>query len=156
MRKAVLGTVGFLLFCVGWAFGQQSVFNGTGWKNANLDQRVFYIRGFTEGHYSGMIDGSRVILEAVKTAIPSSAWTQKEKIAFLKKLSETDHNSAAQPHFSVRQIESTTSTFYDDYRNVPVCWYHAVQFSVSSLEGNAPSETDLDRTRKSDAESGCR
>jgi hypothetical protein len=56
---------------------------------------------------------------------------------------------------TVGKIEETISTFYDDYRNAPVCWNEAVQFSIWSLSGNPPSDDEVSSARKSGAESGC-
>lgn len=41
------------------------------------------------------------------------------------------------------------------YRNAPVCWKTALQFSVWSLNGDAPAEQELDSARKFDAANGC-
>lgn len=54
------------------------------------------------------------------------------------------------------QIGQAMDAFYSDYRNAPVCWGDALKFSIMSLDGDAPSDQDLDIARKSDAQSGCK
>lgn len=54
------------------------------------------------------------------------------------------------------QLEATVSTFYGDYRNMPVCLDDAVRLSTKSLEGNVPAEQELNAVRNKGAESGCR
>jgi hypothetical protein len=53
-------------------------------------------------------------------------------------------------------IETTMTSFYADYRNAPVCWADALQFSVWSLTGNAATDRELDSARKIGAETGCK
>jgi hypothetical protein len=59
-------------------------------------------------------------------------------------------------NITVGDIENATTAFYSDYRNAPVCWRDAFQFSVWSLSGDAPKEQELNSARKRGAESSCK
>jgi hypothetical protein len=52
-------------------------------------------------------------------------------------------------------LEATVSTFYADYRNMPVCFDEAILFSAASLAGKAATEQELGAARKRGAEHGC-
>jgi len=56
---------------------------------------------------------------------------------------------------TVQKIEDAVNSFYGDYRNAPVCWGQAVQFSIWSLNGNAPTDQEVETARKHGADSGC-
>ena len=59
-------------------------------------------------------------------------------------------------NITVGGIETAMDAFYGNYRNAPVCWKDALQFSIWSLSGAAPAEQELDSARKRGAESGCK
>lgn len=73
----------------------------------------------------------------------------------MEKANEIDRN-AASPAYTYGQLAATVSTFYDDYRNMPVCWDEAVSFSIASLRGNAAADQELAAARKRGAENGCK
>jgi hypothetical protein len=157
MRKAIVVLSGLLLFWGGWCFGQDSpARNGTGWKNFDRVGRLLYVEGFDKGHAAGMSDGFEEVLEMLTAAKLPSSWTPEERKKLADKASQIDQKAAAYSAFTIGQIEATVSTFYEDYRNAPVCWNHAISFSTSSLKGGASTDQELDAARKADAERGCK
>jgi hypothetical protein len=112
--------------------------------------------GFNRGHAAGMSDGFEEILGAIMAARPASSWTPEEIKIMKEKAEQIERKSAANSGLTMGQLEATVSTFYDDYRNTPVCWDDATRFSTLSLKGNAPTEKELNAVRKKGAESGCK
>jgi hypothetical protein len=144
------------VFFAGWGVGQQSAWNGTRWKTLNLFERTCYVMGFNRGHAAGMREGFKEILEVIVAAKPGSSWTLEERKKVEEKADQIDRKSAAHSDFTMRQLEATVSTFYEDNRNMPVCWDDAAWLSTLSLEGNAPTEEELNTARKAGAASGCK
>jgi hypothetical protein len=158
MRKPIVVAGCLFLFCAGWAFGQQTAmtWNGTSWKTLNRFERALYVAGFNKGHVAGMREALEEALEMVTAVRPASSWTPEEKKELMKKAEQHDQKSAANSDLTIGQLEATISTFYDDYRNMPVCWDDATKFSTLSLKGNAPTEKELNAARNAGAESGCK
>jgi hypothetical protein len=156
MRKPIVATGFVLLFCTGWAFGQQSVWNGTDWKTLNSSDRTIFVLGFNRGHAAGMRDGLKEAAELFMAAKPVSSWTPEERQKLKEKAEQIDEKSAAKQTVTIQQIEAAVSAFYEDYKNTNVCWGDAVLFSTASLHGNAPTEQELLAARTSGTESGCK
>jgi hypothetical protein len=156
MRKLIVAIGCLLVFCAGWAFGQQSASNGTDWKTLSLSERAAFVMGFNRGHVAGMRDGIKGILEVIVAARPGTSWTPKERQMVEEKAKQIDRKSAARQEVTVRQIEAAVSTFYGDNKNTNVCWGDAILLSTALLQGNAPTEQELAAARKSGAESGCK
>jgi hypothetical protein len=57
---------------------------------------------------------------------------------------------------TVGRVQDAMTTFYNDYRNAPLCWGDALQFCVWSLNGNPATEGVIDLARKRGGESGCK
>jgi hypothetical protein len=158
MKKLTIVTACLLLFWGGWCFGQQgsTAWNGTSWKTLNRFERGLYVTGFNNGRATGMREGFKEVLEVVTAARPASSWTPEERKRLKEKAEQIDQKSTANSDLTISQLEATVSTFYEDYRNMPVCWDDAVSFSTSSLKGKAPTEKELNSARKKGAESGCK
>ena len=156
MKKPIIATSCLLLFCAGWAFGQQSAWNGTDWKTLSLSERAAFVMGFNKGHVAGKRDGMKEILEVIVAARPVASWTPKEKQMVKEKAEQIDQKSTAMQEATVGQVEAAVSTFYGDYKNRNVCWGDAVLLSTALLRGNAPTEQELAAARNSGAESGCK
>jgi hypothetical protein len=158
MRKLIVAAGSLVIFGAGWCFGQQSsiTMNGTSWKTVQRIERVFYVTGFNRGHAAGMQDGFKEAFETIVAVRPASSWTPEEKEKLVEKVRLIEGKSGAHADITMGQLEATVSTFYNDYRNMPVCWDAATEFSISSLKGNAPAEQELSAARKTGAESGCR
>lgn len=130
--------------------------NGTSWKTLNRFERALYVAGFNKGHAAGMSDGMKRVLEVVTAARPASSWTPEERQKLEERAKQMDQKSAANSDLTMGQVEATVSTFYDDYRNMSVCWDDAIRFSTLSLKGIAPTQKELNAARKAGAESGCK
>ncbi len=48
------------------------------------------------------------------------------------------------------------TAFYGDFRNQAVCWPEAFKFATMSLNGNTPTEDELQSARKAGAQMGCK
>jgi hypothetical protein len=59
------------------------------------------------------------------------------------------------PPRTVGELEGALDTFYNDYRNTPVCLNEAILFATASLAGNAATDPELETARKKGAEGGC-
>jgi hypothetical protein len=159
MKKITIVAGCLLIFCAGWTSGQQSVAasNGPLWKTLSLSARTSYVKGFSDGHAVGMGYGMRDLFNVIREVMPEFPRTPKERREVIEKADQINQKSAAEnSRFTVSQIEATVSTFYDDDRNVAVCWGDATWLSTLSLEGNHLTEQALDAARNKGAKSGCK
>jgi hypothetical protein len=113
-----------------------------------------YVRGYVNGYADGDSAMEQIVAVVFKD--------QDLQTAFKKMPADPQIFRVAQMvglgknlDISVAKIENAMSSFYTDYRNAPVCWNEAVQFSVLSLNGEAATEQELAAARKSGAEAGC-
>lgn len=53
------------------------------------------------------------------------------------------------------EIADEVTLFYKDYRNISVCWGDAREIAGLTIEGDAPSEAEIDALRSEDAKEGC-
>jgi hypothetical protein len=101
--------------------------------------------------------GMRDLFNVIREVMPEFPRTPKERREVIEKADQINQKSAAEnSRFTVSQIEATVSTFYDDDRNVAVCWGDATWLSTLSLEGNHLTEQALDAARNKGAKSGCK
>jgi hypothetical protein len=145
-RRTVLaaGVLGCAIFVAGWAFGSaQYRYNAANWKALTSFERVLFVTGFHQGYGSA---------SDVKTILARQDLTSSQR-ALAEHLDRQLAGSGQ--HMTVGEIVTGMSTFYDDYRNQPVCWAEALTFSVNALNGTPPSEQELKRTREGSAKSGC-
>jgi len=155
MKKTLTVGGSLLLFCAGWASGQNAAgpkYDGSAWNNLrNMD--VLAQTLYTSGYVAGYRRGSVVDWVIHGSGKPSPL--ENSKIARLKIESHDLNGLGKNRHVTVAEVQEAMDTFYNDYRNVPVCWDDALVFSVESLNDDAPTEQELDATRKANAETGC-
>ena len=109
------------------------------------------------GHVAGMRDGMQNLFNVIREVIPAFPYTPEDRRKIIERADQIRQKSAAgNSRSSVGQIESTISTFYDDNRNMAVCWDVATWLSTVSLEGNPTPEQALNVARKTGAERGCK
>jgi hypothetical protein len=157
MRKRIAISCCFgLLFAVGWAFGQQNLSSSKWAEYGKADKfaRMMYLKGYVDGYNDGDSAMEKIAGILMKGNPPDSA-TKKLVTPQVLRMAQVagfgkNHN------ITVGGIETAMDAFYGDYRNAPVCWKDALQFSIWSLSGAAPAEQELDSVRKRGAESGCK
>jgi len=149
------------LLCVGWCFGQAQTAThppgGGDWKALPPSDRALYLSGFLQGYklgivHAGVLAISKLSPEKVSTMTPAEKKEYDESLEWAHKAAPLLLHGGP----SRLGLESTVSTFYADYRNMPVCFEDAVLFSAASLAGNAATDQELKAAREKGAESGCR
>ena len=156
MQKRILIAIcGALIFSVGWAFGQHPL-DASRWSDLGKTDslaRLMYIKGYTEGYTDG--NTMMVMIAAAQTKNTPSQPSTTQFLA-LAVLRADDVAGLGTAHgITTQKIETTMSSFYSDYRNAPVCWNTALQFSIWSMNGNSATDQELDAARKSAAAFGC-
>jgi hypothetical protein len=147
-RKLGLAVCACALFGGGWLTGtEQSGYqhNAETWQNLKTFEKVLFVEGFHQG-YSSAADAKELLADN-KIAGPQRA--------LLKKADRDMTGSGRNQHMKMGQIATSISAFYSDYRNQAVCWAPALTFSVMALNGDSPTEQELDAARGSSAKSGC-
>ncbi len=154
-KKLIVAVCCALTFFVGWAFRQHPL-NSSSWSDlGNTDSlaRLMYIKGYTEGYRDGHTIMVMMEEAKAKNTPPHTSTTQFLALATLR---ANDVAGLGSGHgITMKTIQDTISLFYSDYRNAPVCWNQALQFSLWSMNGHAATDQALDDARKSSAESGC-
>jgi hypothetical protein len=158
MKKTLALFSCLLLFGVGWVFGQQSENarqlkeNGQTWQAMSLEERVFYVNGFWEGYSSGLTDG----YIAAKFPPRKGELDPFEDLKQPGLVNSRGRISALNaPSHTAGEVINTMSVFYQDFRNLPVCWAVALKYSVESLSGHPPPDHDLAVIRAADAQVSC-
>jgi hypothetical protein len=160
MRKLIVVTGLLLAFCAGWCFGQGETatpnLGGTAWSALTPTIHKFYLGGYVHGYGLGMMHGaslciSKYVPGTVSSMPPEQKEDYEESVAWVHKVAPVLTRSV-----SSSGLETTLSTFYADYRNMPVCLEQAILFSAASLSGNAATEKELSTARKAGAERGCK
>lgn len=152
-----------LLFPAEWApgAGKDHTPPGVSWKRLPSNEKLMYMAGYWDGYVEGSVDGSKL-----SYAVVMKAAQETHSGCNVGPLSHDEMRNLIEPEMkefillsdSVPTVESAveaTSVFYEDYRNLPVCWKHAAYFAVASLAGRARGEQELAAARKADAESQC-
>ena len=156
MRKLliVFGCCGLTLISV-WASDQLEL-DAARWREyGKRDElalaRSMYVKGYRDGYAGGDSAMEKITAVLTKDNPPDAA---KKKLVAPQtvRLSEMLN---LKNNVTVGRLQSAIDSFYGDYRNAPVCWKTALQFSVWSLNGDAPTEQELDSARKFDAGNGC-
>jgi len=145
-----------LIFAVGWALGQQSLSASkwTEYGNENKLARIMYLQGYLDGFDDGDSAMEKITYPLLEDQLQDPT-TKKRVAPQLRRVADIvglGKNSS----ITVGDIQNATTAFYSDYRNAPVCWRDAFQFSVWSLSGDAPTEQELNSARKRGAESSCK
>lgn len=156
MRNRILITICCgLTFCAGWVFGQRTL-DASNWGELGRTDglgRLMYVKGYIQGYADGDSAMEKITVVLTKN-IPLDSSTKQLVSPQMRRLSDVVGFGKNQD-VTVGKIDNAVSSFYSDYRNAPVCWNQALQFSIWSLNGNAPTDQELDAARKSGAESGC-
>jgi hypothetical protein len=157
MRKRIAVVCCFgLFFAVGWAFGQQSLSASKWSEYGNVDKlaRTMYLQGYLDGFEDGDSAMERITFPLLgnKLQDPTTKKLVGQQLRHVADVVGLGKNS----NITVADIENATTAFYSDYRNAPVCWRDAFQFSVWSLSSDAPNEQELNSARKRGAESSCK
>ena len=154
-RKIIVAVCCALTFFAGWAFGQHPL-DSSGWSDLGKTDslaRLMYIKGYTEGYTDGNTMMVMIAAAQAKNTPSQPSTTQFLALAVLR--ADDVAGSGTAHGITMQKIETTMSSFYSDYRNAPVCWNQALQFSIWSMNGNAATDQELEAARKSNAESGC-
>jgi hypothetical protein len=124
--------------------------DGSLWTMTDDISRVFFADGFERGFKDGITTGQVVVTEHLPTVSKSkveAALSAREKLY----LADT---TKGRP-FTNGELFNETTLFYKDFRNTPVCWDDAMQIAKLTLEGAAPSDSELAAIRSEDAKKGC-
>jgi hypothetical protein len=158
MRR-LIAVASVVIFGVGWSLGQaQHKNDGNGWHILPPAAHTYYVKGFSDGYASALLQ--TVALTAEKNA--------SEKVSSMKPAEKKDYEETLKwakrivpfelqgPPKSVGELQGALDTFYGDYRNEPVCLDEAILFSVASLAGNAATDQELEAARKKGAQNECK
>lgn len=159
LRKTILvACSGGLLFLAGWTLGQNKGGgnNGARWKTLTPFEKNLYALGFSRGYEQGAIDAAELALAKTLSSAPPTLTPEVKKKVLAAAVTAKKHRVMLGSLSSMGQITDTTTTFYTDFRNIPVCWSDAIIFSTASLRGQAPTEQELNAARKAGAESTCK
>ncbi len=149
-RKLVVAACWVLFFAAGWmsaSKAQSRMSPAEVWRTMPYAERFAYVSGFFSGYAWGLIDEMNDV--SAQVAAGKRTPEQKEILKFMYSVRRHKPDAA-----SWAEVIDAVSTFYSDYRNLPVCSDNAVRFATSAMLGNAAIEQELQRVRKADAQ-GC-
>jgi hypothetical protein len=145
-----------LIFFAGWAFGQRTL-DASNWNELGKTDglaRVMYVKGYVQGYADGDSAMEKIAVVLTKNA-PLDSSTKKLIEPQALRVADVA-GFGKNENITIGKVDNAVSSFYGDYRNAPVCWNQAVQFSIWSLSGDAVTDPEIDAARKSAAESGCK
>jgi hypothetical protein len=144
-----------LIFLAGWAFGQQQALDASGWHQVGkADDLALIVKAYIQGYSDG--DSAMEKVAAVLTkGNPIDPETKKLVAPQAVHIAEVQ-GMGQNRDLTVAKVKDAMSAFYADYRNAPVCWNTALQFSAWSLNADAPTQQELDLARKQGADMGCK
>lgn len=157
MRKFLMavGCCG-LIFVAGWAFGQKTL-NASGWNDLRkVDDlaQLMFVKGYAQGYSDGDRAMEKIATVLTKGNAPDS--TTKTVVTPQMRHVKQMVGLGSNGDITFGRIVDATNSFYSDYRNAPVCWNDALQFSVWSLNGDAATEQEVEAARKRGAGTGCK
>ena len=159
MKRLTVAVGSLAVFSAGWCVGQTPHgSDGNSWHTLPSAVRRFYVAGFSQG-YAFAVGQTTVLTIAKNTPEKMSSMTPAQKkyyeeiLRWAKRMVPFEFT---EQHNRVEKLESALDTFYDDYRNMPVCTDDAILFSMASLAGSPATDQELDAARKKGAESGCK
>lgn len=159
-RKLFVWAGSLVIFSAGWCFDQRRATShqpgGGAWKALSPPDHKFYLAGFVQGYGLGIIHAGSLAVEKYAPE-KASQMTIAEKRDYEESLGLA-HNVIPILLRSVSDsgLEATVNTFYNDYRNVPVCFEQAILLSAASLAGKPATEQELSTARRRGSESGCK
>lgn len=158
MRKLFIAAgCSSLIFFAGWALGQEKQFDASGWRELEkVDDlaSLTYVKAYSQGYVDGE-NAMEIVASVVTHGKPVDPETKKLVAPHVARITEMQ-GMGKNRDLTFAKIKDTVTAFYADYRNAPICWNTALQFSVWSLNGDAPTEQELDSARKSGAENACK
>jgi hypothetical protein len=154
-RVSQLGLCLFL-FGVGWAIGAEEG-PAAGWNSLTTVERLIYADGYFQGYFRGTLDGSIIgaALLRQKNSVSDAPIIEPAKLARLQTVMRDQIHTGTNQHVSTAKIEQGMDMFYSDFRNQAVCWHNSYRFSAMALNGDTPTEQELETARKIGAKSGC-
>jgi hypothetical protein len=156
MRKRIIAALfSALIFFAGWAFGQRNL-DASNWSDLGTTDnlaRLTYVKGYIRGYADGDNAMAAIAFVVTKNA-PVDSSTKKLIAPQVLRLSEVA-GMGKNHEITIGKITDTMTSFYSDYRNAPVCWNQALQFSIWSLSGDTPTDQEIGEARKNGAEGGC-
>jgi hypothetical protein len=158
MRKLIIAASGLVVFCTGWCVGQVHHGNdGNSWHKLPPVAHTFYVLGFSHGYASAILHAGALAIaknapESVSSMTPAGKKDYDETLQWARRIAPFELHGATR---TVGELEGALDTFYNDYRNTPVCLDEAILFSIASLAGNAAPDRELVAARKNGAEGGC-
>jgi hypothetical protein len=157
-KRIVVASCCAIFFFAGWAFGQSQItHDASAWTElgkADGLARLMYVKGYIQGYADGDSAMEKIAAVLMKST-PVDASTKKFIQPQAVRVADVT-GFGKNENITVGKIDNAVSFFYGDYRNAPVCWNQAVLFSIWALNGNAPTDQEVDAARKSGAESGCK
>jgi hypothetical protein len=118
--------------------------DGSVWNGLGDGAHAFFMVGFQRGFEQGQA----VMVRATATKSKLDALLSARDKLYMggpTKGQEMAHGA----------VLDETTLFYKDFRNTQVCWEDAMQIAQLTLEGAAPSESELEAIRSEDAKEGC-
>jgi hypothetical protein len=154
MLSVVIGC--FFLVYAGWSLGQSqashSLPGGTDWKALSPSEKQIYGAGFTQGYRQAYLHVGAIAMSKEKSP-PSTNSAQNSDYEEL--LGIAQRVTPWFVHRSATGLDSTVTTFYGDYRNMPVCWDDATVLSAAALAGSPATDRELSAARKRGSANGC-
>ena len=137
--------------------GEKMSKNGKGWLTLSRADRSLYVTGYFSGYLQGVMEGGLV---GGQVALNYKGDVAAEKInsaklARLQTIVRDQIGTGKHKFTNTVEYEEGITAFYRDSRNQGVCWYSAYKFAAMLLNGDAPTEQELDAASKAGAESGC-
>jgi hypothetical protein len=160
-RKSPTSTLMLLSICTisafsgGWAVGaSQQSWNAATWNAHTKTERLMFTRGYWLGYSRGAFQGSYVtaglLAEKNKGCGSESGKTDPAILARMQ-AEVRAQNPLGNRQMDDVAMEEGMNAFYGDPRNQNVCWYDAFKFSAMALNGDTPTEDELDLARKTGA-----
>jgi hypothetical protein len=156
-KTIVVGCLCVLIFCSGWVFGQRTL-DASNWSElGKVDDlaRTMYVKGYVAGYSDGDSAMEKTTVVLMKDN-PMDDAKKKLVAPQVARLSQVSGFGSVNPNITIGKITDEMSSFYGDYRNAPVCWNQALQFSVWALNGDTPTEEEMREARKHGAQGGCK
>jgi len=125
--------------------------DGTDWGTLTRNQQASYASGFADGYEQGAMEGGGLDEERRMYAAQEIRAALTASGAPKAHLTVLFGDAGANGY----QVADAVSAFYNDFKNVRVCWNLALVFSVEALAGEPPTEERLNEARKVSAEQGC-
>lgn len=161
MTKPLICLMCVAFFVVELAVGLTEERSAATWSSHSEMEKLMYTNGYLQGFARGSIDGiisaTSAIAEKEKKSVTSGGNTiDPARLARLKVEMRDQTGSGANKNMETVQIKDAITAFYSDFRNQGICWPEAFKFATMALNGDTPTEGELQAARKTDAQTGCK